>query len=700
MVVNVFLVVLFVFDFALIYMIYFYNPSGTINRFLSLLIIPIMLSNIEVLLLRTVESSLSLDIGLNMALLGGLTFFPIFYHFSYYYPRNVMTRRKKRQVVFIYFETIGLGVALFLSYLLKNETVTQADVFHVVRFFKINPVFFSIYIIMFGYAFTLLAVTILRFSKSYRLNLMKAEKRNIIMVLTGFIPTSLSMIFAYFIFLPLRSGINFYLVISSFFTVYFIILMLSFGYLDRKAAVRTLFSYPVTIIIIIILFEYGMNDLNAYVIQTLGLKLEILLVSEILLLMLFLQPIIRMFESRLYIGNAPATGDFHKLMKDNSANLVGIITLSELDGFLADVFLGELKLNEFHLMIKERGTGDFITINTDPEKEIRFPGYGELAGKLENYRRIMNIQQIALAWHEGEELENLYNRRIVLIAPLFERHELTGFCLFGEPGPARAWYPSEIEELEVFLSGVPVVIARCNTHEQAIALEKKQAAIEKMAVLSEISSGIAHEIRNPLSIISASAETMAVRSLSEEEVKRFASYIQDETTRMSHLLNRILSISVNSEVRHTPVNVGLVIQRALDLVSTKFRKKNLSTDFKRRSTSVIAVIDNEVLMQICLNLILNAIDAMSEGMRLLVSAEYTDDERVRIVFSNQGELIPEDVRGRIFDPFFTTKKTGTGLGLSITQRLLREASGEIKLLDSEKETVFEILLPAAAGSMR
>ena len=91
-----------------------------------------------------------------------------------------------------------------------------------------------------------------------------------------------------------------------------------------------------------------------------------------------------------------------------------------------------------------------------------------------------------------------------------------------------------------------------------------------MAVLSEISSGIAHEIRNPLSIITASAETMASRDLSVEEVKRFASYIQDETERMSRLLNRILSVSVNSEIQHKPVNVVLVLRRALDLVRNNF----------------------------------------------------------------------------------------------------------------------------------
>ena len=125
------------------------------------------------------------------------------------------------------------------------------------------------------------------------------------------------------------------------------------------------------------------------------------------------------------------------------------------------------------------------------------------------------------------------------------------------------------------------------------------------------------------------------------------------------------SVSVNSEIQHKPVNVVLVLRRALDLVSSRFRKKNLIIDFTPQSDKIIAIIDNEVLMQVCLNLILNAVDAMSEGMRFRVEADYYGVSRVRLLFANEGIPIPDDVKSRIFDPFFTTKKTGTGLGLSI-----------------------------------
>ena len=483
-----------------------------------------------------------------------------------------------------------------------------------------------------------------------------------------------------------------------FYTIYFIILLLSFGYLDVKAVIRSLFTYPVTFALIFIIFQYGLTEVNEYIFGLLGLRPPLMIAGEVMILIFLLMPIVRLFESRLIKGGHSSSGDFHNSLKLSAAGLSGIITRMELISFLDNLFYDQLNITKYVLMVKSNDGNEFLPVGEDDD--ILFPGFGELAGKLEGYRRIMNIQQMSLAWHEGQELGVLYKKKIVLIAPLFERKELIGFFLFGEPGPARAWYPSEIEELEMFLSGVPVVLARCQTHEQAIALEKKQASIEKMAVLNEISTGIAHEIRNPLSIISASAETIAARELSIDEIRRFSSYIQDETERMSRLLNRILSISVSTETKHMPINIVRVIRSALDLVSSKLRKKSISVDFNTQSESIIAVIDNEVLMQICLNLILNALDAMSDGMRLRVAVDYYNSSQTRIIFANEGERIAENLKQRIFDPFFTTKETGTGLGLSITQRLVREAYGEISIVDSEDETIFEILLPASTDFMR
>ncbi|MDC7127022.1 MAG: histidine kinase dimerization/phospho-acceptor domain-containing protein [Spirochaetales bacterium] len=679
-------------------MIYLCNPSGTINRFLSLLIVPVMLSNIEMFLLHTLETGLSIHIASNMAFVGILLFLPLFYHFSFYYPRQVMAKEYEKHMVLVYLGAVFLGIGFLLSYFVKADRELYSNL-TVDQLLRRNPIFTVFFVLMFVYVCLLLVLTIRRFAKNLKMDLLDVEERNVVMILVGFIPISILLIFSYFIFLPLKAGVEIFIPLSSFFTIYFIILLLCFGYLDRKAAFRTLFMYPLSIIILLFVFGELLNNFNLRVAEIMQTTLSVVIILELFFLLMVFQFLFKIFELKVFQNTNYGEAGFHQILKKVPGDLTGIINITELDRFLKGLFIDRLKLHSFYFLTLNEESGYLETVGRDEERLI-FSPEGELAGKLSNYRKIMNIQQISIAWHEGSELAELYKRNIVLVAPLFENNQLLGMCLFSDLGPARAWYPSEVEDLEIFLSSLPVVIERCNTYQKAMALEKKQATIEKIAVLNELTSGVAHEIRNPLSIISASAETIMKRDLSASEVKKYAYYIKDETERMSKLLNRILTISLNSEEKNTPVDVIEAIQASFDLVSAKLIKKRIIVKIESPPEPCIALINKDILMQVSLNLILNASDAMTDGDLLSVYAEYTEDDKVKICFSNQGDMIPENIRNKIFDPFFTTKKSGTGLGLSITQRLLKATGGSIKLADSENETVFEILLPAAVNFMR
>ena len=223
---------------------------------------------------------------------------------------------------------------LYVTYMLKPESVIGADVRRLLVFFKMNPVFFSVFIVTMAYMFILLLLTIVRFVRSLRINLLSGEKRNIIMILVGFIPTSFALLFSYFLFLPLQSGIYIYLAISSFYTVYFIALLFSFGYVDRIAAVRTLLTYPLLLVIIFTLFKYGLIELNLSLAEGFGIDLQIILLAELLVLILFLQPVVKFFESRLFRAGAAASGDFHRLLKESAGRLSGSSRSESFRAFL------------------------------------------------------------------------------------------------------------------------------------------------------------------------------------------------------------------------------------------------------------------------------------------------------------------------------------------------------------------------------
>ena len=248
-----------------------------------------------------------------------------------------------------------------------------------------------------------------------------------------------------------------------------------------------------------------------------------------------------------------------------------------------------------------------------------------------------------------------------------------------------------------------MVIERCNTHSQAIEIEKKQARIEKFAVLHEITSGVAHEIRNPMSIISTSAETIATKDLPEGERKKLAGYIQEETSRGSRLLKNILSIAPQkSNIHNMSTDVKQVISHTFELIASHAQKKDLSLRIIIKAERIIALIDKEALTQVCINILLNAIEATPYGGYVLAIINKAGVGQVEIRIANSGTPISEEIRKKIFDPFITTKPNGTGLGLSVSQRLIKEAGGSLQLIDDEKETVFQVILPApdhTAGMM-
>ncbi|MBN2049559.1 MAG: hypothetical protein JW760_03885 [Spirochaetales bacterium] len=687
------LVVLSILDAALIYMIYSYNRKGTINRFLALLLIPVTLANIEMLVLYTAESRILFSFGLNFAVFDMNFFFPLIYHFSFYFPRKRIKKGCLSPPIFAYTFLLLMGSGLALTVNPDTSLVNFRTLFSLSQWISHNPIYYILYLLNFLFLCVLLTLTIIRMVRSLKLPLLEREKKTVIMVLIGFIPLSVLLVFNYLIFTLFLGGVYFYLAVSLGYTFYFIILVFRFGFLDMKSINRVFLLLPGFFIILIVLYTRVLPPVHALIQDILGLSEPVIVSLEILLFIVAVPPLLRLVY-RLVARNRPGESEFFfHTLKSAAGELVGIIDLSRLDRFFTELFVYRLRLRTFYFLFFDEVSKTYRPVKAHHGEDFPFfPVHGELAERLRFERKPANTQQLALSWIGGEELEILDHQKIVLLFPLLEGNSLSGMLMFGEPGVARSWREEEIDELEMFASGIPVVLARCRTHAQAIAMEQKQARIERMAVLHEITSGIAHELRNPLSIISNSAETIASRDLPREDVQRLAGYIEEETKRMSGLLNRILSFIPKGEYHHGITNVIPVLEKTFDLVSAKATRQGTKLSITCPKNHCSAVIDREALTQVCLNLAINALEAVESDGFLSVCVDKRDD-RLIISFANNGGPIPEEVRSKVFNPFFTTKVNGTGLGLSISSRLVEEAGGSIQCKNIGDEVVFEIHLP-------
>jgi C4-dicarboxylate-specific signal transduction histidine kinase len=206
----------------------------------------------------------------------------------------------------------------------------------------------------------------------------------------------------------------------------------------------------------------------------------------------------------------------------------------------------------------------------------------------------------------------------------------------------------------------------------------------KLATLGELTTGVAHELNNPLNNIGlfiGNATDQLRLGLSdperiEHELERAMEQVRKATSIISHLrtFGRAAPVSVE------PVDVDEVIERSLSLMQEQLRLRGIEVELDLCADELIVLGNSIQLEQVFINLLTNARDALEEApQRTIRIATASDAKEIRIAFADTGCGIAADIEQRIFDPFFTTKEvgTGTGLGLSITYSIVKEHGGEI-----------------------
>ncbi len=227
-------------------------------------------------------------------------------------------------------------------------------------------------------------------------------------------------------------------------------------------------------------------------------------------------------------------------------------------------------------------------------------------------------------------------------------------------------------------------------------LESQLIQSEKMAAIGQLAAGIAHEIRNPLSIIANAlfdlAEILGDRPPEVDEDLRIA---LEEMHRVQDIINNLLEFSRESHAEREPVDVDQLLRKTLQLMQKSLQNSGVRVRTELGDVGTCMANQN-ALRQVFLNLITNAVQAMPHGGDLFIRTRALPGDRIRLEFQDTGVGIPAEHLSSIFNPFFTTKEPGqgTGLGLSVVHSVVKRHRGEIRV-DSEvnQGTTFTIELP-------
>jgi two-component system NtrC family sensor kinase len=246
-----------------------------------------------------------------------------------------------------------------------------------------------------------------------------------------------------------------------------------------------------------------------------------------------------------------------------------------------------------------------------------------------------------------------------------------------------------------------LIVGRDVTAEREMRVRLMES--DRLAAVGELVAGVAHEVNNPLSSISAFAQLLLRDGGLNASQRESIEVIKSETLRASQVVKDLLAFARRSEPQREPLDLNAVVQRTLRLRGYQLTSNKIQVDTELATELPPVVGDARQLQQVCLNLVTNAIQAMATtGMPgTLTITTKRDGPHVVLEMKDTGPGIPEAAKAHIFEPFFTTKGEGegTGLGLSVSYGIVTAHGGTIDVAStSAAGTTFRVALPAAGES--
>lgn len=242
--------------------------------------------------------------------------------------------------------------------------------------------------------------------------------------------------------------------------------------------------------------------------------------------------------------------------------------------------------------------------------------------------------------------------------------------------------------------------ALAEAYEELKETQQELIQIEKLALLGKFSSGIAHEIRNPLANICASAQFCLAKYELDEEIKKHLRIMLRNSEHANKIIKDLIDLAKPSEVSLEPGDISDLISSVCDLVKTRCEKQHILLHKKVSRRLPHILMDKERIEKALLNFILNAVEAMPKGGKIAINAyPHFDKDQVIISILDTGKGIPQEDFDNIFHPFFTTKRTGIGLGLCLADQVISSHKGRLSINSIVGEgTEITIKLPISRES--
>lgn len=405
------------------------------------------------------------------------------------------------------------------------------------------------------------------------------------------------------------------------------------------------------------------------------------------------------------------THDFDYFRKQ----ILGLLDLNELTNVI---------VNTIHDEIEVRASNVFV-LNEDNEyfclesscglpiaqiSKLQFSVDSPIIESIKNRDHIIFKDTLvrSLSWQEATHVSYCYTSLGALyIMPIKYEGLLVGFLSMSAKEDGRLLTRRDIKQINNLRYYIGVSLANARRFERLkkyndmlVGQQSRVLQAAKISAIEKLAAGIAHEIHNPLTIISGKAQVLLLKKeklVNAERVEKVLKSIVEQTKRAAEITRRLLMFAKPQSISSSRmVSVENVINDTISLVSYQISFENIK---------IVKVIDADIplieaslfeLREMFLNIIMNAIQSIESSGEITITAQYNvHDDLIKCTVADTGKGIEKDIEKNIFDPFFTTRSENIGLGLFVSQQIIHRMGGHI-LVESapEKGSVFVIVIPA------
>lgn len=512
--------------------------------------------------------------------------------------------------------------------------------------------------------------------------------------------------------------------------------LLDMGVLIRRGTVYFILTGIITTIYISILYLFN----TVFMVFGYDKSLFLPLVFAVLIVLLF-NPLRERVQTSIDKIFFRGKYDYQELLKELSREMASLLRLDQIKDLLLRSIYQALQVTHVHLLIYDDHMKYFRVYTDEREflEEIEQNVFGSshpVVTFFEKSGKPLNRYIVERKTSLPDAKDQMYSVFDVLdaslLVPMMSKTKLIGMIALGQKKSGELFVHEDLELLTTIANQSVIALENAKSYEEIEelnrdleekveertadlrrALEEKEKTqqqliqSESLAAIGQLVAGTAHELNNPLASASSLIQT-SLESLGEWELKRENQdevlndlrFSLKELKRAGDIVRSLLDLSRQSQFYAEPVDINVAIDDALRVLYNQY--KHLQIEIEKRYDATLPFVEGNFanLGQVFLNVIKNAIEALSSGPgKITLVTEYKEDtDAVVIECSDTGKGISSDQVKNIFKPFFTTKAVGkgTGLGLYISHEIVRRHGGNIYVRSDEgKGSVFAIELPRA-----